>query len=165
MGRSRFSSNYFRSHTRYIKRSTSETLSAKPEARQNLNRKVFVKIYFCNKGIEVVQFARLLRRFKNKIPVEFKYKDPPTVIYTRSPTIGAKIFNYKQTIESIKTDDWKSKILSCKCKDSPFVDNNHKHVVTGDLRIIANKKLRNLLLKGPTYREPVNINWDKVLKA
>ena len=32
------------------------------------------------------------------------------------------------------------------------------------MRIIANKELRNLLIKGPTYREPVNINWNKVLK-
>ena len=53
---------------------------------------------------------------------------------------------------------------SCNCKDSKFIDGSHKHVVTGDLRIIANKKLRNLLEKGPSYREPVNINWDKVLK-
>ena len=112
----------------------------------------------------MVQFSRLLRRFHNKIPEDFKYKEPPTVIYTRSPTIGRKIFNYKQTIESIKTSDWKSEMFSCNCKDSKFVDNHHKHVITGDLRIIANKKLRNLLLKGPTYREPVDINWNKVLK-
>ena len=83
----------------------------------------------------MVQFARLLRRFKNKIPVDFKYKEPPTVIYTRSPTIGAKIFNYKQTIESIKTSDCKSQSFSCKCKDSKFTDDYHKHVVTGDLQI------------------------------
>jgi len=140
------------------------SLNRKPDSKQNFNRKVFAKIYFCNKGIELVQFSRLLRRFHNKIPEDFKYKEPPTVIYTRSPTIGRKIFNYKQTIESIKTSDWKSEMFSCNCKDSKFVDNHHKHVITGDLRIIANKKLRNLLLKGPTYREPVDINWNKVLK-
>ena len=36
--------------------------------------------------------------------------------------------------------------------------------MTGDLRIVENKKLRNLLIKGPTYREPVDINWNRVLK-
>ena len=94
--------------------------SRKPDSKQNFNRKVFAKIYFCNKGIELVQFSRLLRRFHNKIPEDFKYKEPPTVIYTRSPTIGRKIFNYKQTIESIKTSDWKSENFSCNCKDSKF---------------------------------------------
>ena len=132
--------------------------------KQNSNRKVFAKIYFHNKGIELVQVARVLRRLQNKIPEDFKFREPPTVIYTRSPTIGQKIFNYKQTIESIQTDDWKSDDFSCSCKDSKFIDGHHKHVITGDLRIIANKKLRNLLIKGPTYREPVDINWNRVFK-
>ena len=104
-----------------------------------------------------MQFARILRRFQNKVPEDFKFKESPTVIYTRSPTIGQRIFNYKQTIDSIKSNEWKSENFSCNCKDSKFVDSFHKHVITGDLRIIANKKLRNLLLKGPSYREPVNM--------
>ena len=33
------------------------------------------------------------------------------------------------------------------------------------MRIIENKRLRNLLLKGPTYRESGNVNWNKVLQA
>ena len=51
-------------------------LNRKSDNKQSFNRKVFAKIYFCNKGIELVQFARILRRFKNKIPENFKYKDP-----------------------------------------------------------------------------------------
>ena len=34
------------------------------------------------------------------------------------------------------------------------------HVITGDLRVIENKKLRNLIAKGPNYREQNNIDWD-----
>ena len=30
----------------------------------------------------------------------------------------------------------------------------HGHIVTGDLRVIENKKLRNLICKGPNFREP-----------
>ena len=33
------------------------------------------------------------------------------------------------------------------------------HVVTGDLSIIRDVKLRNLIKKGPTYREQNNIDW------
>ena len=112
----------------------------------------------------MVQLARILRRYKDKIPEDFKFKDPPTVIYTRCPTIGQKIFNYKRVIDAIHSKDWKSDHVSCHCTDSKFIDKHHKHIVTGDLRIIANKKLRNLLLKGPTYREPVDINWIKVFQ-
>ena len=41
------------------------------------------------------------------------------------------------------------------------------HVVTGNLSIIENRKLRKILGKGPSYREQNNINWDtnqKILK-
>ena len=37
------------------------------------------------------------------------------------------------------------------------------HVVTGDLPIISNSKLRDLIAKGPKYREPCKVDWDKNL--
>ena len=35
--------------------------------------------------------------------------------------------------------------------------------ITGDLSIIPNSKLRDLIAKGPKYREPCKVNWDKNL--
>ena len=40
-----------------------------------------------------------------------------------------------------------------------FIDSNAKHVLTGNLNIIKNNKLRKLLSKGPKYREPAKIDW------
>ena len=37
------------------------------------------------------------------------------------------------------------------------------HVITGDLSIIPNFKLRDLIAKGPKYREPCKVDWDKNL--
>ena len=34
------------------------------------------------------------------------------------------------------------------------------HVVTGNLSIIKDSKLRQLIKKGPSYREQNNINWN-----
>ena len=34
------------------------------------------------------------------------------------------------------------------------------HVITGDLNMIRDAKLRSLLLKGPSYREQNWIDWD-----
>ena len=42
------------------------------------------------------------------------------------------------------------------------MDPNHGHVMTGNLNIVANRKLRVLLSKGPSYREANNIDWGKV---
>ena len=36
-------------------------------------------------------------------------------------------------------------------------------IVTGDLRIIKNKKLRSLLLKGPGFRERQSVNWKRFI--
>ena len=43
---------------------------------------------------------------------------------------------------------------------SSFLYKSLGHVITGDLRIITNKKLRELVSKGPNFREQNNINWD-----
>ena len=34
------------------------------------------------------------------------------------------------------------------------------HVITGNLSIIKDSKLRQLIKKGPSYREQNNINWN-----
>ena len=38
------------------------------------------------------------------------------------------------------------------------------HVITGNLDIIENRKLRKLLSKGPSYWEQNNVNWNTNLK-
>ena len=75
------------------------------------------------------------------------------------------MFNYKETVGQVITKDWlKDTYFVCDCASSRFCDSHHGHIVCGDLRIIKNKKLRVLLSKGPSYREPANMNWDKFVK-
>ena len=52
-------------------------------------------------------------------------------------------------------------MTTCSCNESDFKDPDHGHVVTGDLRIVEDVKLRKLLSKGPNYREPRTINYNK----
>ena len=43
-----------------------------------------------------------------------------------------------------------------------LADPFHKHIVSGDIdSIVENKELANLLRKGPKYREPVPLNFEK----
>ena len=67
-------------------------------------------------------------------------------------------------INSIDTKEWKND-ESCTCNTSKFCDPFHKHIVTGDLNVIENRDLRHLLMKGPNYREPCLINWNKVVSC
>ena len=38
------------------------------------------------------------------------------------------------------------------------MDPHHKHIITGDLKMVKNKKLRELLSRGPNFREKNSIN-------
>ena len=51
----------------------------------------------------------------------------------------------------------------CECNTSSHLYEPYGHVVTGDLSIIPNSKLRDLIAKGPKYREPYKVDWDKNL--
>ena len=51
----------------------------------------------------------------------------------------------------------------CECNTSSHLYQPYGHVITGDLSIIPNSKLRDLIAKGPKYREPCKVNWDKNL--
>ena len=53
---------------------------------------------------------------------------------------------------------------SCECESSEFCDPHHQHVITGDLRVVSNQKLRKLLTKGPNYREAKTLNYSKCKK-
>ena len=50
--------------------------------------------------------------------------------------------------------------MTCNCDTSEYKYNPVGHVVTGDLQIVKDCVLRQLLRKGPTFREPNNINWE-----
>ena len=66
-------------------------------------------------------------------------------------------------MNSLDLDDFikNSDILPCQCQDSPFSDKHHKHIVTGDLRLINNHTLRKIFSKGPKYRESRTIDLHK----
>ena len=69
--------------------------------------------------------------------------------YTYTKPIASKIFNHKKVLENFTFMEIKSKPPECSCSSSPFQYSPAGHVVTGDLNIIDNAKLRDLLSKGP----------------
>ena len=59
---------------------------------------------------------------------------------------------------TIDTKDilYNMKNLPCNCTTSPLIDRNNGHIVTGDIRILQNNKLR----KYYKYKEFVSINFS-----
>ena len=62
-------------------------------------------------------------------------------------TIRNTILNYKDTVNSKYVADKTS------CEHFQFIEPYHKHIITIDLRIVVNFKLRKFLNKGANYRE------------
>ena len=91
----------------------------------------------------------------------------------RSKTIRNNILNYKDVANSFYVDEEVSFSLKtdlCDCEKSKFCDPHHKHIITRDIRITENKKLRKILTKGANYREPrsfrkVYFETDQPLEA
>ena len=61
----------------------------------------------------------------------------------------------KQDTKTILQDNT---ILQCTSVGFGFIEKDHRHIVTGDLRITVNNKLMKLLSKVPKYRETNNIS-------
>ena len=87
-----------------------------------------------------------------------------TITYKLGNTIRTNILNCKDVANSIYVD--KEVLFSlttdlCDCEKSKFCNPHHKYIITGDLRIIENKKFRKILTKSPNYREPRSIGFSK----
>ena len=59
----------------------------------------------------------------------------------------------------MNVSEYLSNPQTCQCKESKFCYEPHGHGITGDLRVIENARLRELVAKGPEYREPNRVNW------
>ena len=87
----------------------------------------------------------------------------PTVSYKYSDTIRNKVLNYRQTILGSDSQS----VFTCNCDkySEEFVNNDFGHIFTGDLKIVNNKELREVLENGLNYREPQSPDKNKTISA
>ena len=97
------------------------------------------------------------------MPTYFKEKEPPIISYTYTKTIANKIFNFSSTLSDLDYHQFHNNPSQCECNTSSHLYQPYGHVITGDLSIIPNFKLRDLNAKGPKYRDPCKVDWDKNL--
>ena len=124
-------------------------------------------VSFVNKGIDHLNLPSIFKSpdVTSLLPEFMQPEDDhPMVTMKLTKPIRNKILNYKETVLSIDTETIFAP-SECNCKDSTFNDPHHQHIVTGDLRIIDNLKLRKLISKGPNYRENHTINYSKCIQA
>ena len=121
-----------------------------------------LKINFACKGIEMINVGKLIHDAKESFPLDSSEK--PMIVYKYTRPIRNKIVNYRQTVQEADFEQWQNNEDRCECHNSPFKDEFHNHVITGDLSIVKNIQLRDILRKGPNYREPRTLDWRIVKK-
>ena len=78
--------------------------------------------------------------------------------YEYTSTVASKLFNFAPALSNLNVSEYLSNPQTCQCKESKFCYEPHGHVITGDLRVIENVKLRELVDEERKYREPNRVN-------
>ena len=125
---------------------------------------IIMNVTFHDKGMDMVDLPRILNSKKVGAAIPNYLKGPPPIVsYTYTRTIGGKIFNNRRTVEELDVENG-TEGMQCSCSSSEYKYDLCGHVLTGDLSIIRDVKLRNLIRKGPVFREQNNIDWVVNLK-
>ena len=131
--------------------------------RESTNKN-YMNVMFHNKGMDMINLSRILNSKKVMAAVPNYLRGPPPIVsYTYTRTITGKIFNNRKVVNELNMDCGTAGMV-CSCNSSRYKYESCGHVVTGDLSIIKEVKLRNWISKGPTYREQNNIDWRVNLK-
>ena len=123
----------------------------------------FLKLKFANKGIDALNLSNIFNQksVQSNIPPYFQNKESPCISYSYTRSVASKTFNYKRSLQQIDFNSLSQNPLPCTCLGSQFLYAPCGHVVTEDLSIVQNEKLRDLLRKGPKFREPVSFSWHQ----
>ena len=97
------------------------------------------------------------------LPIPIKDKQPLIIYYKYNSNIGKKLLNYNSFLKDLNNSTIKDIINNnCECATSPYKDAFHQHIVTGDLEIIANEDLKNIMCLGTKYREPNYLKPEEI---
>ena len=118
----------------------------------------FIKIPFINKGIEFIDLPSILidNSVISSIPTYFENTESPMICYIYVRNSNKLVSDLD--IETSSPDSWE-------CKDSKFCYQPAGHIITGNLKIISDSRIRSIISRGPKYRFPVHIDFTKCLEA
>ena len=131
------------------------------------HRKIYLTSYSQANRIELKYLTdHICMAFSDKLATQDKLMKIHTCViisYTYTKTIANKIFNFSSTLSDLNYHQFHNNPSQCGCNTSSHLYQPYGHVITGDLSIIPNFKLRDLIAKSLKYREPCKVDWDKNL--
>jgi hypothetical protein len=88
----------------------------------------------------------------------------PMPLYKYNKPISNKIFNYRQTQDLFNINNY-TNTYTCQCHNASLSDVYHKHIITGDLDVIEDKNLRNIMSAGTKFRLPIYLPVTKTIET
>ena len=123
--------------------------------------KHFNKTPFINKGIDLIDLPSIFRDnlVESSIPDYFENKEPPIICYRYNKPIRSTIFNFNILVANLDIDTKTPDSLNC--INSKFCYEPAGHIITGNLTIISDPRIRSIISKSPKYRLPSQIDFNK----
>ena len=103
--------------------------------------------------VEIINLPKILRskNIYSKMPYHMSKDDISMVTYKLQQSIRFKLLKHKEIVDSfeIKSFIQNASVLPRPCENPPYIDPEHGHTSTGELRILKNNKDKRLITKGP----------------
>ena len=93
----------------------------------------------------------------SSIPNYFNNSETPIICYKYNKLMRSIIFNFNKIVNDIDSNTPASR----DCKNSNYLYPSAGHVITGNLNVIPDARVRNTISKSPKYRFPSNIDFSK----
>ena len=132
------------------------------------NIREVISIVFSSKAYDNINVSSIFRdtKISSYLPDGIKDKLPFKIFCSYDPPLSRKIFNYSSFLKVLDIDSLKEIVhKDCSCKTSPSCYSPHNHILTGDLSIITNPKLRALIQYGTKYREAFYQSSDNIITS
>ena len=147
----------------FLKNRVSYSKKTKPVRKKE--EPVIWKIGFTHKILEDLNLRAIynMKDVRQLLPAEIRKKNVFKQVFSYNKTIGSKILNYNKVLKEVQDltyDDIAS--MECECSSSRLSDAHHGHVMTGNLDIIRDDKLKQLCSYGTKFREVPSLRRDDV---
>ena len=91
--------------------------------------------------------------------------------YEYTSTVASKIFDFAPALSNLNVSEYLPNPQTCQCKESKFCYEPHGHLITGDLRVTENGRLRELVVKdqnienkiGSTGKQHKQCFWNPLI--
>jgi|SaaInl7_200m_RNA_FD_contig_91_283680_length_4219_multi_8_in_0_out_0_1 hypothetical protein len=108
--------------------------------------------YFRNCLMGILKDPDVIEKLPNDEDVRKKFAKLFPV-FSYPPTMAAIMCNYKKTVKSVLEVDTDDAPCACRLiKMEPYIDHDIGHVCTGDMSVVGNMMIQDLLEKGAKFR-------------